>query len=240
MLEKERKYAIIVAGGTGKRMEAGAPKQFLIIASKPMVMHAMEAFYKYDQETRLILVLPRHLYTQTPDHPITRTPENFPSWFALCKQYDFHIPHEVVPGGNERFHSVSHGLEMLKGEGLIAIHDAARPAISQDLISRSFQIAGIHGAAVPVIPVQETIRKIHRDKSTAIDRKDLFLVQTPQTFTLPLIQKAYRQPYIPSFTDDAAVAEAMGINVHYFEGEKTNIKVTFPEDLKMAEKYMRS
>jgi 2-C-methyl-D-erythritol 4-phosphate cytidylyltransferase len=214
------KYAIIVAGGTGSRMGVETPKQFLLLAGKPLLMHSIEAFHSFDPNLHIIVSL--HLdYIET--------------WQQLCKDHSFAISHQIVPGGETRFHSVLNALSSILEEGLVAVHDAARPVISVDLISKAFSEAAIHGSAIPAIPVNETVRSINNGIIKLEDRNNLRIIQTPQTFKIELLKKAYKQEYQPEFTDDASLLEAMGMKIHLIPGNARNIKITLPGDLQIAE-----
>lgn len=218
-----QKYALIVAGGKGIRMGSETPKQFIKLSGKPVLMRTIEAFHHYSPDIRIILVLNQDLMEQ---------------WNALCGEYRFTAPVELVEGGQERFHSVKNGLGMVEQSSLVAIHDGVRPLVTQRIIADSFTIAAKFGSAVPVSPLNETVRKIKDGKSQVIDRCYLFSVQTPQTFLSDLIQKAYLQDYREDFTDDASLVESMGEKVHFFPGDSRNIKITRQEDMKLAEMMM--
>ena len=213
-------YALIVAGGKGSRMNSSVPKQFLEIAGKPVLMHTIEAFYNYSTECNIILVLPQN---------------DLSLWSGLCEQYKFTIPITIRPGGSSRFQSVKKGLEAIQTEGLVAIHDGVRPLIAKNLIAASFNIAEIHGSAVAAVRLKESIRMIDKDATRAMDRSKFRLIQTPQTFNIALIKKAYDLEEDPSLTDDASVFEKAGYAISLFEGNYQNIKITTKEDLKIAE-----
>ena len=215
-----KKYVIIVAGGTGKRMGGEMPKQFLPLSGKPMLMHTVRAFFDYSSDIHITLVL----------HP-----DYMDHWDDLCRQYGCPTPHRVVAGGERRFDSVKNGLDTLQGEGVVAIHDAVRPLVNQKLIADSFSEAALYGTAIPVIPLNDTIREISNGSSRIVDRTNLFMVQTPQVFSLPAIKDAYRQPYSAGFTDDAAVIEASGGKINFIPGDPENFKITFREDMTRAE-----
>jgi len=216
---------LIVAGGKGERMGSETPKQFIALAGKPILLHTLEAFLRYDADLQLILVL----------HP-----ELFIDWENIRKDYGMARQPMLVEGGKERYHSVRNGLSLVEDHALVAIHDAVRPLVSKALISEAYSRAATYGSAVPVTPLNETIRKISGSDSEVVDRNRLFSVQTPQAFQAELIKKAYSQDYRPAFTDDASLLEAMGEKVHFFPGEITNIKITRPEDLALAEKLLQS
>lgn len=215
-------YAIIVAGGKGLRMGGDVPKQFLPINGKPILMHTIEAFRKALDGIEIILVLPadQHEY-----------------WQKLCQDYNFCSPELIAKGGETRFHSVKNGLAFLPDDedAVVGIHDGVRPFVSKETIQRCYAAAAAAGgrAVVPVVPVVETIRKILPDgKSITRPRDEYRLVQTPQTFPLVMLKKAYEQSYSETFTDDASVVEAMGEEILMVEGNRENIKITTPSDLK--------
>ena len=214
------KYALIVAGGKGLRMGTDLPKQFLPIGGKPVLMHTLEAFYRYSSKIQLILVLPH-------------SQQDY--WRELCAKYDFTLPHRVADGGETRFHSVKNGLAVIQEDGLVAVHDGVRPFVSQDVIARCYELAETGKAVVPVVGVVETVRQINENGSVTVDRERYKLVQTPQVFTVSLLKRAYSQDYVPEFTDDASVVEALGHPVCLIPGNRENIKLTTPFDLKMAE-----
>lgn len=218
-----KKYLIVVAGGKGLRMGGSVPKQFLPVKGKPVLMRTLETFYAYSPDMELILVLPA---------------DQQESWKALCREYDFGLPHRIADGGETRFHSVRNGLALIEGtEGVVGVHDGVRPFVAQEVIARCYEAATAHGAVIPVIGVVETVRRLTDDtgSSVTVPRDHYKLVQTPQVFTVELLQRAYRQPYTPFFTDDASVVEALGEQVTLVEGNRENIKLTTPFDLKVAE-----
>ena len=213
-------YAIIVAGGKGLRMGGDVPKQFLAINGKPILMHTIEAFRKALDGIEIILVLPadQHEY-----------------WQKLCQDYNFCSPELIAKGGETRFHSVKNGLALLPDDedAVVGIHDGVRPFVSKETIQRCYAAAAGGRAVVPVVPVVETIRQILPDgKSITRPRDEYRLVQTPQTFPLVMLKKAYEQSYSETFTDDASVVEAMGEEILMVEGNRENIKITTPSDLK--------
>ncbi len=160
-------------------------------------------------------------------------------WEQLCIEHDFSIPYKLISGGEERFHSVSNGLKAIKGEGIVAVHDAVRPLISAELIQKSFEAAKDKGNAIVGVTPTDSIRRLNiSGRSEALNRNMVVLVQTPQTFDVKLLRKAYLQPFRNEFTDDASVVEHMGIAINLIEGERTNIKITFKEDLEIADYYL--
>lgn len=216
-------YAIIVAGGKGMRMGKDLPKQFLPIDGTPILMHTLQAFYDYDPSMTLIVVLPSDQQAY---------------WSNLCGDYHFTIPHVVVKGGETRFHSVKNGLSCIKGEGLVAVHDGVRPFVHCDTIDRCFAAAQESGAAVPVVEVVDSLRKVEDEESNAVSRREYRIVQTPQVFDISLLKEAYKQPYTIDFTDDASVVEAYGRKISLVEGNRENIKITSPFDLVIAEAFL--
>ncbi|GAB1463775.1 2-C-methyl-D-erythritol 4-phosphate cytidylyltransferase [Pedobacter sp.] len=212
-------YAIIVAGGAGKRMQTAIAKQFLLLNNKPVIMHTLQAFYISEIRPEIILVLAKaeHQY-----------------WKDLCLKYNFDIPHTLVEGGKERFHSVRNGLMTIKEDGIVAIHDAVRPAVNTSLITQTFQIALEAGNAIPCVKPSDSIRKLQENSSKIVNRDKLVLIQTPQTFEIGQLRKAYQQRYSSKFTDDASVVEAAGYPINLINGSRNNIKITYPEDLELA------
>lgn len=211
---------IIVAGGKGLRMGNELPKQFIAIEGKPILMHTIEAFYSFDRRMNIVVVLPADFIDY---------------WHKTCREHDFKIYHTIVSGGETRFHSVKNGLEQVQ-QGLVAVHDAARPLVSVSLIDRAFQEAAIHKAVIPVIDVADSLRRmIDGTESEIIDRSDIKQVQTPQVFKCHMIKEAYKVDFNPSFTDDASVVESNGGKIHLIEGERQNVKITTPFDLEIAE-----
>lgn len=219
-------YIIIVAGGKGLRMGGDIPKQFLPIGGRPVLMRTIERFRAYSPDLRIILVLPR---------------EQQDYWKQLCRDYQYPLPSEgsgsylLADGGETRFHSVQHGLALIPddAEGVVGVHDGVRPFVAVEVIRRCFETAREAKAVIPVTPVVETLRHIPSQKN--VMRSDYCLVQTPQTFDIQLLKAANRQPYRDAFTDDASVVEAYGHPVTMVEGNRENIKITTPFDLKIAE-----
>jgi 2-C-methyl-D-erythritol 4-phosphate cytidylyltransferase len=215
-----KKTALIVAGGAGIRMGTGLPKQFIEIAGKPLLMHTIGVFKNYDPSVSVILVLSEAYQV---------------SWKQLCEKFNFMIPHQIVNGGMTRFQSVKNGLDTLTGDGIVFIHDGVRPLVSQNTLHRCYEGAIREGNAIPVIPVNESVRWCEDQNNHPVDRSKLVLIQTPQTFLISGIQQAYRQQYQSGFTDDASVLESMGETIHLVEGNRENIKITWPEDLLFAQ-----
>jgi len=218
-------YALIVAGGKGIRIKTKVPKQFLELNGLPVLMHTILAFYRYSDKITIILVLPEG---------------DFDTWESLCIKYNFHKPLILQRGGDSRFQSVKYGLEKIDGEGLVAIHDGVRPMVNEDIIAASFRLAAVHQSAVAAVRLKESIRMTDQESTKAIDRSRLRLIQTPQTFQVGLIKKAYELKEDPSLTDDASVAERAGYPISLFEGSYENIKITTAEDLVIAEALMKN
>ena len=217
------RYAILVAGGKGLRMGSDIPKQFLPLRGRPVLMHTIDVFRRTYPDIHIILVLPR---------------EQQDYWRQLCGQHDYDVELCVADGGETRFHSVHNGLSLIPdgARGVVGVHDGVRPFVSPETIRRCFEAAEEFGAVVPVVPVVETVRQVLADGSSmTVDRNAYRLVQTPQTFDIQLLKKAYGQPFDPFFTDDASVVEAMGRPIKLVEGNNENIKLTNPADLKLAE-----
>ena len=238
-------YAIILAGGKGLRMGSDIPKQFLPIGGMPVLMHTIRRFRAYSDELNIILVLPK---------------EQHDYWAELCRQYHIEERYAMTTGGATRFHSIQNGLKLIPddAEGVVAVHDGVRPFPSLEVIGRCFEAARTSGAAIPVVPVVETLRQILPTQdpaapipdtmpsqgsvsrcvtappSVTVPRDDYRLVQTPQAFDIQLHKQAYRQPYNDSFTDDASVVEHLGHAITLVEGNRENIKITTPFDLVVA------
>ena len=226
-------YIIIVAGGKGLRMGSDVPKQFLPVGGLPVLMHTIKRFREYSQEMQIILVLPE-------------AQQDY--WHNLCKEYAFDVDYMLANGGETRFHSVKNGLDMIPddAEGVVGVHDGVRPFPALEVIDRCYKTAKETEAVIPVAPIVETLRHIVNVNcdnvavnnvavnSITVPRNDYRLVQTPQTFTVSLLKKAYKQPYNDNFTDDASVVEAMGRSITLVEGNRENIKITTPFDLTVA------
>ena len=214
-------YAIIVAGGSGTRMQTALPKQFLLLNGLPILMHTIQAFHNTVAKPQLILVL------HADYHEL---------WLQLCAKYNFTLPHHLIKGGETRFDSVKNGLDVIEDtNAVIAIHDAVRPLTAASIIDNSFTYAAEHGNAITAVKSRDSIRQMQGDQSVSLLRDDIYLVQTPQTFKWALLKKAYDQAYDVKFTDDASVVEASGVKINLFEGSYENIKITFPEDVAIAE-----
>jgi len=214
-------FAIIVAGGSGTRMQTALPKQFLLVNGLPILMHTMHAFHNAKAKPHLILVLHADYHNL---------------WLELCTKYNFTIPYQLIKGGETRFHSVKNGLDVIEHtDTVIAIHDAVRPLTAASIIDKSFTYAAERGNAITAVKSRDSIRQMQGDYSVSLLREDIYLVQTPQTFQGSLLKKAYNQAYDVKFTDDATVVESAGIKINMIEGSYKNIKITFPEDIALAE-----
>jgi 2-C-methyl-D-erythritol 4-phosphate cytidylyltransferase len=219
-----KKYVLVTAGGKGLRMGSDIPKQFLPLNGKPVLMHTLEAFRRYDSDITIILILPE---------------EQINYWHDLCEEYSFKITHTVATGGDTRFQSVRNGLSLVSGDGLVAVHDGVRPFVSQDVIETCFSAAEKYKAVIPVIDIVETVREIDENGSKTVDRNKYKLVQTPQVFNIENLKRAYQQPYSDSFTDDASVIEALGETIHLVSGNRENIKITTRFDMEIGEAISR-
>ncbi len=222
---KQKEYALIVAGGKGTRIKSKLPKQFLELNGIPILLHTIEAFFRYSDEIQIILVLPEN---------------DFPIWESICERFQFTKTVLLQKGGDTRFQSVKNGLDKIEGPGCVAIHDGVRPLVSEDIIGASFRLAAVHQSAVAAVRLKESIRMTDQDTTKSMDRSRFRLIQTPQTFNIELIKKAYHIKEDASLTDDASVAERSGHLISLFEGSYENIKITTPEDLIVAEALLNS
>jgi 2-C-methyl-D-erythritol 4-phosphate cytidylyltransferase len=221
----KKEYAVIVAGGKGTRIKSSIPKQFIELCGKPILLHTIQAFIDYSDHITIVLVLPA---------------EDFKIWNDITKRFSFHRTIILQEGGETRFQSVKNGLSRISGEGLVAIHDGVRPMVNSDIIGASFRLASVHGSAVAAVRLKESIRVTDQDTTKAVDRSKYRLIQTPQTFNVGLIKKAYELKEDLSLTDDASVAERAGHMISLFEGSYENLKVTTSEDLVIAEALLNS
>ena len=215
-----KRFAIITAGGIGKRMRTEIPKQFLLLGNSPILMHSIKRFYRFDNQITIILSLPQ---------------EYFNYWNNLCVQYHFEIAHKLVSGGETRFHSIKNALDLITEEGVVAVHDGVRPLVSSETVKRTFETAEKTGNAVAYCDITFSVRKIKGDTNVAVNRDFYKEIQTPQAFDVKALQKAYNSEYKEGFTDDASVFEAAGHQIHLVKGNKENIKITSPEDIVIAE-----
>lgn len=206
-------------------MGGGLPKQFTLLAGKPILLHTLEAFHNAAVVDNIILVLPH-------DH--------IPTWQQIIENGAIDIPHKVCAGGSERTFSVMKGLELLPDEGVVGIHDGVRPLLSTEMISRCFSEAAQNDSAIPVVPIKASLRRRADHGNEAVDRNDYFEVQTPQCFSISKLKTAYKEVESKTSSDDATVFELAGNKIHLVEGEECNIKITTPTDLQIAEALLAS
>ena len=216
-----KKYAIIVAGGSGTRFGSTLPKQFVPLGGVPVLMRTIKAFADYDRDINIVVALPS---------------EHFTLWGDLCASRNFDVPHKVVEGGANRFESLRNALFAInETECLVAVHDGARPLVSRQVIAAGFETAARCGTAIPTVPVPDSIRQLDRNGSHNVSRESLVSVQTPQTFRVEILKEAYTTAFSPLFTDDASVVEFRGTPVTLYPGDVNNIKITHPMDNNTAE-----
>ncbi len=215
------KYIIVVAGGRGTRMGGDTPKQFLPLAGSTVLMLTLDRMAQAVPDAGLIVALPHDQQAE---------------WKKLCKQYGYTRQHITVDGGETRFHSVRNALKLVPDNSLVAIHDGVRPLVSIAVVRQAFCTASSKGAAIPVMPVTESLRYTDdRHRSHAVERSRYRAVQTPQAFNAAMLKQAYAAPYRPEYTDDASVFEASGRAVTLIDGNRENIKITVPQDIALAE-----
>lgn len=213
-----KKFAVIVGGGKGIRLGSEIPKQFLLLKGLPVLIHTIEKFHGIADE--IVLVLPE---------------SHFEYWNQLCESLGLQVHVKLVAGGATRAQSVMNGLAVLSGQGIVAVHDAVRPLVTKKLINSLYETAQMKGNAVPCVPVKESIRKKNGNTSMAVKREDYLVVQTPQCFDLQELIAAYQKSGELDFTDDAGMMEHFGALIHHIEGEVSNIKITFREDVLLSE-----
>ncbi len=218
---QRKESAIIVAGGKGLRAGGDLPKQFQSIGGKPMLMHTMLAFHRYNSQMKIVVALPIEFQLL---------------WEELCRLHDFIVPHKVVSGGETRFHSVKNGLDEIADDEIVGVHDAARPFVGVDLIARCFEAAGLHDCGViPAVEETNSVRLLTENGSRILDRQLLRVVQTPQVFPAGRLKYAYETAFDPAFTDDASVAEKSGVPILLMKGEESNFKITTSFDWVLAD-----
>jgi len=218
-------YAIIVAGGSGNRMQTETPKQFLLLKNLPVLMHTIKAFAQSDTQPKILLVLNKDQQAY---------------WARLCEEFNFHVPHQLIDGGTERFHSVKNAISAIDDESYVAIHDAVRPLVSKSLIDSCFKATETQGNVIAAVQSSDSVRMLRDEKTSALKRDEIYLVQTPQTFRLSTLKEAYNQHFDSRFTDDASVVESIGQEINIIEGERGNIKITYPIDLELAELLLKN
>ena len=216
-----KQAVIFVAGGTGTRMGSPLPKQFLTLNNTPLLIHTLRNFFSFNRNFEMIVVM-HHDYISF--------------WKDLCLQFEDVPEHTVVAGGEERFHSVKNGIEAVSADVKhIAIHDAVRPLVSHETLTRCFNALNEHNAVVPAIPINDSIREVHGVLNKSVDRSLYKRIQTPQCFESNMLKESYSKPFSPLFTDDASVVEANNHSVFLVEGNLENIKITSPIDLIVGE-----
>jgi len=215
-----KKYVIVVAGGSGRRMGGETPKQFLFLGKMPVLMHTLNCFSSVELDVSIILVLP----------------EQFTGlWQDLCTRCHFDVPHQLVTGGEQRGDSVRNGLAVIHDvNALVAVHDGVRPFVSRETIDKAFNLARHHFTAVPAREITDSVRISENGFNRPFDRKQLRTIQTPQCFRLDILRKAYASANSGSYTDDASLVGSLGYNIQLFEGNPENIKITTPFDLLLA------
>ncbi len=214
---------IITAGGIGKRMGSEIPKQFIEICGKPILLHTLELFYHFDSSMELFITLP----------------EDWKSyWNEILEKNNCKIPHQVISGGEERYHSIQNALQFCSGK-YISVHDGVRPLVSASTLKKCFEALENHTAVVPVLNVKESIRQIENGSSHAVNRNEFKLIHTPQCFHATILKEAYLQTFHEGITDDASLVEANGVLIHLVESNEENIKITTPNDLKIAELFIQ-
>jgi 2-C-methyl-D-erythritol 4-phosphate cytidylyltransferase len=218
-----KKYAVIVAGGSGTRMNSNIPKQFLLIKNKPLLFYTIDVFLKTYDDLQVILVLP--------EEHMSKGQEIVDAFFDTSRI-------SICPGGRTRFHSVQNGLQLINEDSIIFVHDGVRCLVTKDLIERCFTATKISGSAIPVITSKDSVRLLNGDAHIAVDRSTVKLVQTPQTFHSKILLTAFKIDYKDKFTDEAMVVEAFGIKVYLIDGEENNIKITTPADMIIAEQII--
>lgn len=218
-----KKYAVIVAGGSGKRMGNIIPKQFLLLKGKPVLWYTLDTFLRAYNDIHIILVLP--------DQHIQKGK-------AIIESFKEEGRVKIIAGGDTRFHSVQCGLKEIKDESVVFVHDAVRCLVSVPLIHRCYKNAVEHGSAIPAVAATDSIRIVNHTHHTVAKREDVRIIQTPQTFLSKILLPAFKQDYSEAFTDEATVVEASGTRVYLTEGEYDNIKITRPVDMMIAERIL--
>lgn len=223
-IRKMKKFAVIVAGGSGSRMGSATPKQFLLLNDKPILYYTLESFLSAFDDIKIVLVVPS-MFLQQASEMIIQCSD--PKKITLCE------------GGVTRFQSVKNGLQHTEHPSVIFVHDGVRCLVSTQLIRNCYKVALEKGSAVPAVAVTDSIRKITANGNEAVDRSQFRAIQTPQTFRSEWLLPAFQQPYKDQFTDEATVVEAAGHPIHLIEGEKENIKITYPYDALLAEQILK-
>ena len=222
-MESRKKYAIIVAGGSGTRIGGDVPKQFISIGGKPLLRHTIEKFLSLSFPVGIIVVINQEWKEW---------------WKKYCQDYEFLERYAIPSGGITRFHSVQNALQYLPDDSVVAVHDGVRPFVTTEFLEKMFAEGEQLGNAIPALPPVETVREVSGPDSYILKRDDIRLIQTPQVFRSEVIKAAYKLPYDPKFTDDASVAEAAGFRINLVEGLRYNVKITTPEDLEIARLWL--
>ncbi|MEA3425983.1 MAG: 2-C-methyl-D-erythritol 4-phosphate cytidylyltransferase [Bacteroidota bacterium] len=218
-----KKYAVIVAGGSGQRMGTSIPKQFLLLQGKPLLWYSLQVFLQAFDDLQIILVVPG---------------DNLAEGERLAKELDGNTRIRVITGGSTRFHSVQNGLACVTSPSIVFVHDGVRCLVSTDLIRRCYTQALEKGSAIPAVAATDSIRVVEGAGHLVMDRNRVRIIQTPQTFRSELLLPAFQRDYTEGFTDEATVVEASGEAVYLIDGEYTNIKITRPVDLLVAERIL--
>ena len=221
MSKSQRIVTVVVAAGSGSRFGGDMPKQFRLLAGRPLLMHTVQAFERALPGQEIVLVL---------------SPDTRDLWLSLCDSYGCRSP-RIVAGGKTRWESVKNAVSTVTDADIILVHDGARPLVDADTIHRVVDTAAAHGACVPVVPVTDSLRRA--DTGLAVDRTPFRAVQTPQGFDAGLLRRAYAAPYQDWFTDDASVVEHAGHPIAMTDGSPANIKVTYPQDIRFAESLLQ-
>ena len=222
---ERKRYAIIVAGGSGTRMGGSVAKQFMLLGEKPVLLHTIDRFFSLSKRPELIIVVPQSLRED---------------WKQICRDYKFAVSHILVTGGITRFHSVKNALKYVEPGGVVAVHDGVRPFATTQFIENMYEEGERSGAVIPVVKVTDSLRIVENDESKPVDRELFVAVQTPQVFWSEYLLQAYEQAYSPEFTDDASVVESNGVKIKFAVGLTANIKITKPEDMILANAILTS
>jgi 2-C-methyl-D-erythritol 4-phosphate cytidylyltransferase len=217
-----KRSVIITAGGIGRRTGNVIPKQFLLIGNLPILAHTINEFYSFDNTLEIVVTLPNDWVDY---------------WKSLINSISFTVPHSIVVGGVERFHSIKNALTTVHGEH-IAIHDGVRPFVSVATIERCFSSLEKFEAVVPVVDLKDTIRQVNGNDNFAVDRKNFRIIHTPQCFHAEIIRRAYRQEFTENITDDASLVEQLGVKIHFVPSNQENIKITDQFDLIIAQSFI--
>lgn len=228
---ERKKYVIFTAAGSGTRMKAAEPKQFLLLGGLPVLHRSIFAFVDACPDVKVVTVLPKN---------------QIEHWKDLCIEYPLDVPQIIVEGGITRFHSVRNALAKVPDGAVVAVHDGVRPMVSKELIRKMFDRMRECRGLVPVVPVTDTLKSLERNKDGELvstgdpdpDRSRVFGAQTPQMFLSEELKAAYALPYDTAYTDDASVAARYGIPLSWIEGERNNIKLTTPGDMVLAEMFI--